>query len=152
MKYSELINQPLFEMAMSRQAAMTLIINLESQINIHLIKLLVVDDSGLNNHHWRAELRSWCRRIARIEMKTPSKKAKPAFYFDLLYTGWYGHDGDYLPTQIEELSHNYKLKNNIDATATLGSLREFHARFADLCSNPNTSRDDVDTLIALFSQ
>ena len=79
----------LTEMPFTKTFVKDRILGLEYQINLHIIKIIYVNDP-INLNHWQAELLTWLRKIARYRIKPKNITLKPSIYFELLYSGNYG--------------------------------------------------------------
>ena len=93
MLLSEIMRQPVLEMAYRKKKAEAVITGLEKPINTHLLKLLAVPGGKMrddNVAHWKGELANWLDEVAEIRLKPDNRPGHPGFYFGILFDEPFG--------------------------------------------------------------
>lgn len=71
---------PIYCMATPRAKAISLMQGLEDEINEHIIKAIVYENTTGNLEHWIEEIAEWLYQIDQIEVKPHSKKLREKDY------------------------------------------------------------------------
>ena len=95
----------LFEMAFERKDAIKKLDNLSYEISIHLLKLIVFNNSN-NFNHWLGELNSWLNQVDDIRLKPNNKKLKEEDYLKYLKE-LYLENIDQVEKNIKKLKNRY---------------------------------------------
>ena len=136
------------EMSYTRTFAISRIANFEYQINLHVIKIIYINDP-VNINHWRSEIFNWLRIISSIRIKPKAIPLERDIYFEQLYLGHYGHDElGGLTVYLEILENNgYSIDPNIDPNRSIYRIKTFFSKFSDMCAQGNVPRHDIVNLI-----
>ncbi len=150
MRLAEILasSQPLLEMAYFQKKAESVITGLEKPINDHLLKLWTMPDSE-HCEHWLKEAENWIDEVSEIILKPDNRRPKAEFYYRILFDEPFG--GAELPNITSRLRRlqrqGYVFTTNLSPSDLLDRLRQFHAKFADLCAKAPVPETDVRTLI-----
>jgi hypothetical protein len=106
-KLLDLLNETrLFELAYERKNAINRLDNLSCQISIHMLKLIVFNDSA-DFYHWLTELNGWLNQVDDISLKPNNKKLRKQDYLKYLKEH-YLEDEQQISLNIKNLKKRYK--------------------------------------------
>lgn len=103
----KIIELPLLEMAIERKMAHRDIHGISFELTNHIIKTLVIPESG-DREHWKNEIDEWLQNIQRIILKPKNKRLSQTQYFE-----WLVREPEYVADErwIRLLKHRYKDEN-----------------------------------------
>jgi hypothetical protein len=141
-------NGLLFEMALTRKKAESVVTGLEDTLNEHLIKLMIMTTDPAASH-WKREVMSYLRRIGVIRIKPENKPAPEAFYYRILFDEPFGmNEHTNVAAIIDLLSRDYKAKlGEINIDEIVDKLQSFHKRLADALGQGQLTTDESITEI-----
>lgn len=153
MRLDEIMKQSIFEMSFSRAEAKAEIAGLRKSINLHLIKLLVVENANKWADHWKHEIGTWLYDISIIRLKPERRTAPAKFYYDGLFeTPFGGNEIAVLDGQLMRISRDYTVMSDIDKDFVVSSLKSFHMIFAKACASGTLNMNGIEALLEDFGK
>lgn len=141
MLLSEIMRQPVVEMAYRKRKAEAVITGLEKPINTHLLKLLAVPAGPVreaNLAHWKGELVNWLDEVAEIRLKPDNRPGPPGFYFGILFDEPFGgSEAAGVASRLKRLARGPEavpIRGDLDPADVAERLRGFHAAFDAGCA------------------
>lgn len=93
-------NTTLFEMAMERKLAKSMVVDLSPQIIKHMIKLFVINDPN-SMRHWIIEIDGWLHKIQDIQLKPNMKSVdKYTLYQWLIHDSAPHYDSEFVDKTV----------------------------------------------------
>lgn len=120
----------LIEMSVRRKKAEQLFGGIESEFNLHLLKLMGFIAPEDTRNHWKKELRTWATKLSIITLKDDDRPVPVKDVFNWMYDEPFGgRELQNVEALLKLISEDYE-RNDTSSVDISTKLKSFHETFA----------------------